>query len=439
MRIIAFDHFFGQDLDALDGALAEGDALIRIPYRRWHRAAQKCFPDVAFQELSRPFRGDLEHSWTKYQKFVDDEVNWLIAVHQPNLLVLPSDIFFYVRPFVETFRRYEISTFVMQKETTISPDVMDVLSIEVGRFTPFISDFMSVCSQRHKDFWVKAGADSHRIAVTGQPRFDLYVNRGVRQAGNKPRLLYLSYDDVAYLPSDGDEIFDGSWRDLRLQTEYILNQFSDNYEVFVKEHPQQANAESALGRKVKRVDRYADTRHLILDADLVIGFQTTALYEAAICGKPVIYPAWGEVFDSVRETLCNFEEIPSMVNWAGSPDAFRALLDAGPGALERPGHEAVAEALVHLGPIDGNCSNRTLDLMVRFSSPSPKATLTVGQFVRRLPSAATTPFFFVAWLLTRTVAPSFSVRLGRRKNESWAVMKECLRGLRQVLGLSNGL
>ncbi|MBM4075035.1 MAG: hypothetical protein FJ267_05255 [Planctomycetes bacterium] len=438
MRIVAFDHFFGQDLDALDGALVEGDTLVRIPYRRWHRAAQKCFPDDAFQELSRPFLGDLSNSWMKFQRFVEDEVSWLIAVHQPNLFVLPSDIFFYVRPFVEAFKRQGVPTFVMQKETTISPDVMEVLSLEVGRYTPFISDFMTVCSQRHKDFWIKAGADADRVTVTGQPRFDVYASPGEGQISGRPRMLYLSYDDVAYLPSDGDTIFSGSWRDMRLETERVLNEFADRYEIIVKEHPQQAKADTAFGGGVDFANRYADTRRLILGADLVVGFQTTALYEATICGKPIIYPAWGHVFDTVRETLCNFEATPGMVNWAQNSESLHAFLENGIEGLRLPSQDALVEALVHLGPIDGNASRRTLELMESFSAPTPHQRPSLLQVGKRLLIGCQTSFFFCAWLLARLFRSRMSIRLARRKNESWGQVVEGFVGLRRFLEEPDG-
>jgi hypothetical protein len=120
MNILAFDHFFWQDLDALESVLSPNDVLIRIPYQRWHRAARKVFPADAFEDLGRAYEDDLVESWRRFQRFVNDEVNWTIATYKPNVVVLPSDIFFYVRPFVERFRSASVGVVVMQKETTIS-------------------------------------------------------------------------------------------------------------------------------------------------------------------------------------------------------------------------------------------------------------------------------------------------------------------------------
>jgi hypothetical protein len=52
---------------------------------------------------------------------------------------------------------------VVQKETTISPDTMEDHSLIVGEFAPFVSDYMTVCSERHREFWLRAGVDGGRV------------------------------------------------------------------------------------------------------------------------------------------------------------------------------------------------------------------------------------------------------------------------------------
>ena len=438
MNILAFDHFFWQDLDALESVLSPNDVLIRIPYQRWHRAARKVFPADAFESLGRAYDDDLVDSWRRFQRFVNDEVKWLIATYKPNVIVLPSDIFFYVRPFIERFRLASVGVIVMQKETTISPDVMDYLSLEVGQFTPFLSDFMTVCSERHKQFWIRAGIDPELVAVTGQPRFDLYALSVERKMSGKPRLLYLTYDDVAYLPTEDGLIFDGTWRDLRLETERILSEFSDVYEIRVKQHPQQVIGDTALNAAVVEVDRFADTRHLILDSDLVVGFQTTALYEAVVCGKPVVYPAWGSTFDVVKRTLCRFEEIPGMINWATSEDHFRGILGAGLNGLSRSSKEGLEEALIHLGPIDGQASERTLKYLREYAKNPRIQKLKPSLYFRRVPTIIELPILCFMVLALSGVAPHLSQRFSRRRNEKCQVVREILMNLGLCKGIPNG-
>ena len=210
-------------------------------------------------------------------------------------------MFFYLRPAIIRLRSLGIPTVVVQKETTISPMVMELHATDVGRSTPFMSDLMTVCSDRHRDFWLRAGAPPELVRVTGQPRFDVYrTNRATPGAHGRPRLLYLSYEDVAYLPADLGGADESSWRELRRETEEVLAAASTDWHITVKRHPQQPDEDDWLGENVDRADRDADTRTLILESDVVVGFQTTAVLESALAGKRVLYAAWGETFESSR-------------------------------------------------------------------------------------------------------------------------------------------
>ena len=53
----------------------------------------------------------------------------------------------------------------------------------------------------------------------------------------------------------------------------------------------------------------ADARRLILAADVVVGFQTTAMIEAAVAGKPVVYTGWDPEERRLADRLTPFDEI----------------------------------------------------------------------------------------------------------------------------------
>ena len=42
------------------------------------------------------------------------------------------------------------------------------------------------------------------------------------------------------------------------------------------------------------VDPQADVRPLIVAADVTVGFQSTALLEAMLAGRPVLYTGWDQ-------------------------------------------------------------------------------------------------------------------------------------------------
>ena len=373
LRILAFDHFFDQDLDALGDALKPGDSLDVVSYRRLHRLARRVFPDDAFTGVRRAYEDDMDSAWQRYEAIAGEFASWMAAAYRPQVFVVPSDVFFYLRPVITRVRDLGVPTVVVQKETTISPMVMGRHADEVGAVVPFMSDLMTVCSERHREFWLRCGADPEKVVVTGQPRFDVYRWDQRPERPGRPRLLYLSFDDVAYLPADLGDSDGASWRDLRRSTEEAIGAAAQRWDVRAKLHPQQSVGDDWLGDLVTRVDRRADTRRLIVDADVVLGFQTTGLFEAALAGKPIIYPAWGPTFERLRETLIPFDGYEGLVNHARTPEELVLMLASGldesvtvsPSDVAR---EAVAE---HLGPTDGKASERVITLL-RASAGEPR-------------------------------------------------------------------
>lgn len=379
MRALAFNHFFDQDLAALRSRLAEGESLAELPYQRLHRLARRCFPEDAFIGVEPAMSPVHRASWDRYVPRAARFADWLLAVHRPNVFVVPTDAIFYLRPVIERFRTRGVPTVVAQKETTISPMVMDAHAVAVGRSVPFMSDHMTVCSERQKDFWVRSGARPDAITVTGQPRFDVYAQDISRIQVGKPQLLYLSYDDTAYLPSDTGLPYDGDWRALRLETETAMQRATSAWEVVVKEHPQQKVAPTALGPDVRRAPRDADTRSLILAADAVVGFQTTALFEAAAARRPVLYAAWGPEVERARHLLIPFHEHPDLVTPVASASELEQVLSIGLSALRRPEPSADAVIAEHIGAVDGHATDRVLAVIRRVAtrsttSVSPPAT-----------------------------------------------------------------
>lgn len=361
LRILVFDHFYHQDIAALREGLADSDELVAFSYRRLHRVAQKSFPAEAFRGVKSAMRPEFEAAHKQWKPVAATFARWMIAAYQPTVFVVPSDIFFYLRPVISTLKLHGVPTVVVQKETTISPLTMVEHSEEIRTTVPFMSDLMTVCSDRHREFWLNCGADPDLVLVTGQPRFDLYsAPRPQRAAGARPKLLYLSYDDTAYLPPELDGDSPLSWRILRHETEDVLATLTDRYDITVKEHPQQRNPQDWLGSHVTRTERRDDTRRLIAEADLVVGFQTTTLFEAALAKKPILYAAWGDAYQHARHELVPFEDEHGMLTHVQSAEHLEQLLRQPLDELSRPTAESLAAVAEHLGPTNGGATQRVL-------------------------------------------------------------------------------
>jgi hypothetical protein len=115
-------------------------------------------------------------------------------------------------------------------------------------------------------------------------------------------------------------------------------------------------AGAAWNRGISLADPDADTRELIVAADVVVGFQTTALYEAVAAGKPVVFTAWGAEYERLREQLIRFDEAPPGCVWqADSAARLSALLTEASGPSSAGCTAWYEEAL---GRVDGHATER---------------------------------------------------------------------------------
>ncbi len=367
LRILALDHYFDQDLSALS---AHPSLQLRhIPYRRLRAPAVRIMGSEVAHGLHAYNLPANAGSRARYAAWLAREVRTLYLEWPFDVIVLPSDAFFYVRTLPLAAHRLGIPVVVVQKETTVSQATMETFSAEVAREAPFVSDFMTVCSERQREFWTRAGADPDRIEVTGQPRFDIYASSAPATHGSPDRVLFLTYALDAYVPGAGRGAGLHTWEQLREATETVLldKVRGGACEVVVKCHPQQNHrAETErLSRLagplwehgVSLADADADTRELIVAANTVVGFQTTALFEAVAARRTAVYAAWGEAYERLRDGLIRFDSSPAdCIRHADSPEMLDAMVgDATPSGGGQPCTAWAEEAL---GPIDGQATDR---------------------------------------------------------------------------------
>lgn len=404
VRVLALDHFFDQDLRAL-----EAHPLLdvrRFPYQRLRGPAMRMLGADVATGLQAFARAELEPARRRYAAWLVADVRRLYLERAFDLIVLPTDTLFYARSLPDAAHALGIPVVVVQKETTISEATMESHSALMREVAPFTADLMTVCSDRHREFWLRTGADGDRIVVTGQPRFDLYAS-SAPAAGRRPRrVLFLTYQLDAYVPGAAGGMGWRTWEPLRDATEAALLEAarSGTCVVTVKCHPQQNHRIEAArlarfagptwnhGLSIAPV--HADTRELIVSADTVVGFQTTALYEAVAARRPVVYAAWGESYERFRRQLIPFDEAPSTcVHHAGSAEQLADLL-ANPAAPTADACTSWYEGA--LGTIDGRATERVAERLAAVAALWPAGDARRSLEGRRRP--------FAARLLARSLA-----------------------------------
>lgn len=389
MKFLIIDHFFGQDIEALRHAADKHEFRV-VPSMLLPRIAQKYFPAAVFSSLlgetySYPEYADARRRYAiEARKFL----HLLYYTFPFDAVIVPSDTIFYFRALATASHEMGIPFIILQKETAISPYTMTEDARIIGEALPFIGDIMLVCSENHKQFWLNTGAKAEKIIVTGQPRFDFYHyperwktlhSFGVHFSQTRPIVLFLSYDVGAYSP---DGVLTPTWAQLRDETEVVLiNAAKQGYiNLLIKPHPQQQGiiesqerlrkmAGDMWGETVRWLSGTFDTRHLIVNAQIVVGFQTTVLFEAMAAGKTVIYTFWTEAISRFIKAILPFHEMGNAILVSRSPKELEDYLlsDRDITFTDAQKQKRCYEAEKQMGPLDGQAAIRSWNKIVAFT------------------------------------------------------------------------
>jgi hypothetical protein len=378
VRFLVLEHHFAQDIAALRRVAGEEIEFDVMSYDLLRSEALRVLPQEVADNLQAFAKPELENARGRFAAIMREILEDRFTVSPFDAIVMPSDTFFYVRAAPSVAHALGVPFLIAQKETTISEHTMREHSRELRRYCPPLADRMTVCSERHKRFWLRSGGVADRIVVTGQPRFDFYRRPSewpaevpIGDAG--PSVLFLSYSMDAYYPGEAG----GSWRALHRDTERGLHELArQGWRVLIKPHPQQPveplnewrrSAGDLWDKQIFLVDPQADVRPLIVAADVIVGFQTTALFEAMLAGRPVLYTGWDEVATAFGDELIPFhewdEEITVVRRAEDLPEAVIAARrrECPPSVLES--RREIAES--YLGPLDGQAAERTVAVLVK--------------------------------------------------------------------------
>jgi len=335
--VVIIDHHFAQDIDSLlRQAGVVGINLIRIPYKYIFQVAEFYFPpEIRDGSYNAP---GMKECKTRYRALLVKFFSRTKPETKIASLLMPSDSFFWIREIVALLKERKIPCIVIDKEGTISPFSMDHHSRQIASYYPFMSDAIIVWSDRQKEFWTRAGVDERRIFVDGQPRSDFFFDTGrwlsrkKLPIENDHYVLFFTFETDAYAPTPGENI----WQPLRADIHGSIARFAKKYPqitFIVKTHPQQADALDVEQefrvyglRNIIVMHGPEVSRHLIVHADIVIGFQTTALIEAMLLPKTVIYTQWTETVSRNIDKLIPFHTALG-IDIANSLEEFETLLD----------------------------------------------------------------------------------------------------------------
>ena len=397
MKILIINHNFDADIAALKEAQS-GNEFRVVSASRLSIIAGRILPAWAFCSFKPEdfSRADYIKKYRCYKECARQVMHDIYMTFPFDVIVSPTDTIVYIRPCVEIAHELGVPFIVLMKETTVMPLFMTENAAAISRVFPFIGDLVLTCSERLKTFWLNAGTAEKNIAVTGQPRFDFYsqnkktcIPKETTQVKrNLPTVLFLSYDvDITY--EIGREAAH-TWIQLRDETESSLLKLArlGCVNVLIKPHPQQQgliNYQKKLkkhsgdmwGNTVQYISEDFDARHLIEIADVVVGFQTTALIEAMAAKKKVVYTFWTQLAELFAADLLPFHKMNGAISVANSPAELENILTThNEYSMSRDGEMQRLDFVTeHLGLVDGSSAKRCMSIIEAFCAKYAEQTI----------------------------------------------------------------
>lgn len=372
------NHSFEHDIEALEAASPEWNWRV-VNLDLFAREATRVMGEEVTEHLGAYARPHLAERRAEYRRRLASLLEDLYLERPFDAFVVPSDSYFYLRDAPEACAALGVPFLVVQKETTIAPWNMEVGTKALREHAPLIARHMTVCSERHREYWERSGAPRERMTITGQPRFDFYADmprERLPYGDDGPIILFFSYLPDFYHPgmvgSEGGAI----WQELLDRTEEELWALAaEGYRVLVKPHPLQpfrveerrirARVGELYGTKVFVLDGALDSRRLIAGSDIAVGFQSTVLIEAMVAGLPTLYTSWDPECRRIEETLTPYHEWDGLIEVVRDADTFgdtvRRAQRAKPGSTRWAARRRLGEE--HLGPLDGRASARTVQVL----------------------------------------------------------------------------
>jgi hypothetical protein len=377
LRILVINHFFDGEIEAMTRLFQSRPdvSILCVTPEPFFTRGVAWFPESVHCAKIAYDAPELEPVRQRFRAYCETLRLEISARFSFDCILTPSDSFYWLREFIVACREQGIPTIVADKEGTISPRSFDVEPLRIKQMFPPISDYFFVWSKRQSAFWLKAGVEHSRIFVVGSMRSDLFATLSPQMPST---LLCFDFDTDAYI-NNMDWVALGwqgerNWNYLRDAIHRVLLGIATDHpelKIIIKCHPQQVVTDFPTAGLldqpnvsiVKGVPRGLPA--MIADAHAIIGFQTTALLEAALARKPVLYVAWGDLYKLVEPQILPWADSGYGMTWIQSEkqldEALRRILNRASGDL--PVEVDRSRLANYFHQADGHVTERLLDCL----------------------------------------------------------------------------
>lgn len=320
-RILVVNHYFDQDISWLRQAALD-ISVIEVPYAIFREAALSELPAEA-ERFPGYYAPELAEGRARYREHLERIFTAIAAEYPYDAVVATSDLFWWAREFKPILRDRGVPFFVLEKEGLMTPHFYEAYSRDFRVNCRPIADHHLVWSERQSAFWQLCGQKPECISVVGQPRSDFWTHPecwpsredlGLELRAERPLVTFFSYEPWFYLPWEWYLSGGFTWEPLLRATNDALVHLARRHpgvDFVVKTHPQQTVSgleDTVLPPNLRIIGGAKLGNPLLLNADVLIMFQSTATIEAMFRDIPIVYPFFGRSVTDHVDSLLPFHE-----------------------------------------------------------------------------------------------------------------------------------
>jgi len=263
-------------------------------------------------------------------------------------IILPKFNDDYTFELLEAFHRTGWTTFVYDREGTVTRRRLNTVAPLVAKYAGFCN-YLLTYNKEHTKFFERVFVNhSNRmpeIIQMGNPATDDWfhsgklVRKGQEVNFNKDKkILFFAFGVLSYV-FDTENIKKNAqpWQSLLRDIHNVLEEHlvtSPSDELLYKRGPKGGRdywdgSEKLLSsQNAHLIPPDTNSNNLIIESDIVVAFQTTALIDAMHTGKVIIYCGWGDNYNLLKNDLIDFEMFArkGALLHADSPEKLKHLL-----------------------------------------------------------------------------------------------------------------
>lgn len=288
-------------------------------------AAELHMGEVAIEVYSRGHHAEYRQRFVEYCKSV---VAGLTATYKIDVILLPKVNDDWTIDLILAIQELDVTLVIDDREDVSTPKRLEVVPPKLKRLLGFDLDLLNCHNLIHRDFFIDSGFNEDKIVVLGDLTTDYWFRPDLHKcrpeihpdlSEHRIVVLFFSFGPKQVMNTYYEKE-QRNWMDLcdafHEAMLHILRKYGDRVQIVYKTGGKPARdlypghddfmkkaRPYRNGKNLLKLDYRYPVLDLIRTSDIVLGFQTKGLFEAMFTDNPIVFGAWGDLFEDIKDSL----------------------------------------------------------------------------------------------------------------------------------------